>query len=374
MTFHLLAVNLACAGPLLCIGLHRRGGRDSLRDRLGRALAWSSPAALFLGLVTGGMLVLAAPSAGLLEALARFPVRAYWMAGTELIFSLVCLLVYALSWKRLSRRPWLHALVSLLGTSNLLYHFPPLMVVLGKLSVDPTWSESAQIDRPVFLELMARGEVLSLTMHFGLASIAVASVGVLLLISRSKSDDLEQPSAKQIARGAATIALLASLLQVPVGVWVLATVSTAERNALLGHDTLSSLLFVCGLLLTFLLMRRLAGIAMGEVDSASLRRAGWLLATLVLLMTATLRSSREDSAATKTAAENSPLRLVLNSGLSTLSLCPAWRGLRPAWGVPSSDPPRIRRGFSLAGSARQRSDFFRPWDHCAFPQLASRRQ
>jgi len=312
LTIHLLAVNLACAGPLVCIWLHCCGECGGLHDRLGKSLAWASLASLVLGILTGGVLVFVAPSAGLYEALGRFPVHAYWMAGIELVFSLACMLIYAISWKPLRRwrwRRWLHALISLLATSNLLYHFPPLMVVLGKLAVDPTWTSNAIVDRPTFRELMVRGDVLSLTTHFGLASFAVAAVAIITLLSRSKSDNQQQPI-KQVARGAAALALLSSLLQVPVGVWILATLSGTERQALMGGDLLSSLLLVGGLLLTFHLLQRLVAVAMGEVDSGSLRRVGWLLVVLVLMMTATLRGSRREHAPTKTAAENTPPRLV----------------------------------------------------------------
>jgi len=311
MTVHLLAVNLACAGPLVCIWLHFQSKKDSLYDDLGKQLAWASLAALLVGIVSGGILLFATPSPGLQEALGRLPSRAYHMAGYELIFSLVCMLIYVLTWKAMREWRLSHALISLLGATNLIYHFPPLMLVLGKLAANPTWSEEAIIDRPVFLKLMYRGEISSLAVHFGLASFAVAAVTVLILLSRKAADDAQQTSVKQLARGASVIALLANLLQVPVGIWVLATLSTAERGTLTGGDPISSLMFVSGLFLTFLLLQRLAAIAFGDVQPATLRRVGMLLVVLVLVMTATLRGSRSHSRLIRTAAENLPPQLVL---------------------------------------------------------------
>jgi len=316
MTVHLLAVNLACAGPLVCICLHFFCDNGDLRDRLGKSLAWFSLAALMLGMLTGAVLVFATPTAGLNEAIGRFPIRAYWMAGIELLFSFFCFLLYAICWNPLRRRRWqrwLHALISLLGTSNLLYHFPPLMVVLGKLAADPSWTETAIINRPAFLELMFRGDVLSLASHFALASLSVAAVAVLVLLSRLPKGVLEQPSAKQTTRRAAMSALIFSVLQIPVGLWVLATATGSEQNALMGGDLLSSLLFVGGMLLTFILLQKLATVAMGEFDTRSLRRVGWLLVVLVLMMTATLRGSRRGRGPTKTASEKLPPRLVVDS-------------------------------------------------------------
>ncbi len=323
MAIHLLAVNLASAGPLVCIWLHFRSRDDTLRDQLGKSLAWSSLAALVVGIVSGGILVLVAPSEGIYEAIGRLPARAYWMAGTELVFSLVFLLIYAVCWKPLCRWRVLHALISLLGTSNLLYHFPPLMIVLGKLASTPTWSKEAIIERPDFVKLMARGEVVSLTLHFCLASIAVAGVAALVLLARTAVEDSQQSSAKKIARGSAVFALVASLLQLPIGVWVLVTLSGAERNTLTGGAPVASLMFVGGMLLTFVLLQRLVAVAMGDVEPGVLRRVGWLLVVLVLMMTATLRGARvkslpsnppaKNASANKTAAEDTPPRLVLTN-------------------------------------------------------------
>lgn len=311
MAVHFLALNLACAGPLVCIWFHFFGKDGDLRDRLGKSLAWLSLAAFVLGMLTGGVLVFVAPSAGLRDAMGRFPVHAYKMAAIELVFSFVFMLIYAGCWKPLRRVRWLHALISLLAASNLLYHFPPMMVILGKLATNPSWTPTPILDRPAFRGLMFCGDVFSLTSHFGLASLAVASVAVLVLLSRLPGGDLEQQPVKQIARKAAGLALLSSVLQIPVGIWVLATTTGVERSALTGGDPLSSLMFVGGLILTFLLLQRLVAVAMGEFDSRSLRRVGVLLVVLILLMTATLRGSRRDRESIKTAAENWSLRLVL---------------------------------------------------------------
>ncbi len=288
LAVHLLAMNLASAGPLMCIWLRGITGEPgSLRGRLGLRLAWWSLAAMIVGIVTGLGLILAPPSVGLHEAMGRFPVRAYWFAGAELAFSLGCLVVYVLSWNRMRRWRWFHAFWAVLSATNLLYHFPPLMIVLAKLAANAAWSEAAMIDRSTFLPLMVRGEVLSLSTHFGLASLAVAAVAVLGLLARQKDGESNQNALRHVARIAALIALLASVPQLPVGFWVLSTMPSASRDALMGGNILSSLLFAGGVMATMLLLHRLVDVAMGGVNPRNLQCVGWLLLVVVLLMTAT---------------------------------------------------------------------------------------
>ena len=298
LSVHLLAMNLASAGPLFGIWLGRRGeGNDPLWDNLGRTLAWCSFWAMLLGMLAGGGQMLFAPSDGLLAALARFPSRALWVFGAELLFSLVCLLLYAGCWRSLRRRRWLHASLALLSSSNLLYHFPPLMSVLGKLANDPTWAKPQTLDRTTLLPLMLRGEIVALSTHFVLASLAVAAVTVLWLSGRSSANLSDEETWKKTAlplsRRAAWVALFVTAIQLPVGIWLLVSLPRSARTSMMGDSALASLAFVGALLLTFILLQRLLSIAIGTVRPQDLRQTGWLLATLVLLMTATLYESRD---------------------------------------------------------------------------------
>ena len=101
LAVHLLAMNLASAGPVVCIWL--RWGGNELNDSLGRQLAWWSIVALVLGMVTGGLLIVTTPGDGLWNALARFPANAYWFAAAELVFSLVCLVAISGGWQVLNK-------------------------------------------------------------------------------------------------------------------------------------------------------------------------------------------------------------------------------------------------------------------------------
>jgi len=261
LAIHLLAMNIASAGPLLGIWLARSQGGISLRDQIGRQVAWLSVWTLCLGMLTGGLLYLVR-SPGLTIALERLPSRALWFAALELAFSFCCLLLYAGCWTALRQHRWWHASLALLSSSNLLYHFPPLMTVLAKVASDPNWAKPALLDRAALLPLMAKSEVLAMTCHFVLASVAVAALAVLWLLSRAPDQPWEQ-AAQPLARRAAWTALLVSLLQVPTGIWLLVTLPHPAQSAMLGTSPLASLAFLGSLLLTFLLLQRLLTIAIG---------------------------------------------------------------------------------------------------------------
>ena len=293
LTAHLLTMNLASAGPLVCLWLHgRRGVGAELANRLGRSLAWLSVAAMVAGMLIGGLLLLSPSSEPLWEALLRFPAQTYWHLGLELLFSLTCLLAYAGTWRLFGQHRCLHAMFALMSASNLMYHFPPLMAILGEMAVNPSWTAVPVIDRPVLLELMARDDVISLSVHFALASLAVAGVTALWLLARRGEQVLDNADTRRVARVTAGIALASTILQLPVGMWILATMSHVSRGAIMGGNQLASLLFLAGVLLAMLLIGQLLAVVSGEVRLREIRRAGWLLLLATLLMTATMRFSR----------------------------------------------------------------------------------
>lgn len=290
LSIHLLAMNLAGAGPLYSIWLGRRGCEpDTAREEMGQKLAVLSVWALLLGIFTGLGQLYFASSPGMDAAMQRLPNRGLWMATIELAFSLVCLLIYAASWRALRNHRWWHAFLALLSCSNLLYHFPPLMSVMGRLASDPTWADAKTLDRAALLPLFLRSEVLALSLHFVLASLAVSALAVLWLASRTKGKDWER-SALPISRRAAGMALFVTALQLPVGIWLLVSFPQSDQRAMMGDNTVASLAFVGALLLTFILLQRLVAIVLGKVEPQNLRTVCWLLIVLVVLMTVTLRS------------------------------------------------------------------------------------
>ncbi|HMP05074.1 MAG TPA: hypothetical protein PJ982_01885 [Lacipirellulaceae bacterium] len=283
LTAHLLAANLASGGPLAAAWLgHAAGGRGRA---LGVRLAWQSLAALGLTAALGGLL-LATPGAGLWEAIARFPASTYWFAGVELAFSAVCLAV--LAWVVGRGGPtWAAWLLAAASASNLLYHFPPLMTVLAKLAADPRWATAEVITRAELRPLAARPEVLSMWVHVVLASLAVGAAAALW--PRSGDDD---GRFDRLFGRLALAALAATVVQLPVGLWMLLASEPDERSAMMGRSLAASLSLLLGVMAALGLMHALAALAMGEVEPRSRRRAVGLMAGVVLLMTTTLYASR----------------------------------------------------------------------------------
>jgi len=301
LTVHLASMNLASVGPLFSVWLRLRAGSERWDGRIGRSLAWLSLNAYLIGIATGGLALFLSPTEGLFPALHRFPNKAYGYAALELLFSGICLFLFARFWPKSRKWRGAHSLLPLLSATNLLYHFPSFMAVIGLLASDPTWSSQQMIDRPALLALMQQGEVLSLTIHFILGSVALSACGLLWLLSKQEDATASQHGRRTI-RITAGSALVTTLLQLPIGIWVLVSLPTGARNALLGESLIASFAFLVSMLLVFMLLQRLAILVLGEIEQRPLRQVAWLLLLVVLLMTASLQLSRIESPLNKTKA------------------------------------------------------------------------
>ncbi len=298
-TLHLLAVNIAAAGPLVCLMLEWRGRRrgEPATDRLAQWLGRLSVGSLLLGGLLGAAGVWLLSLGGnewFFESLHRFPRIKFWYTGAELVFYLACMWGYLAWWKRSPReRLWQrigHRLLAVLASTNLLYHFPPLFVAFTALATAPagTWAEA--IDPAVYRRLMIDSEVASRSLHHVLASLAIVGVVVMGQALRQRRSGSDSQTASRLIVWGARLALLPTLLQLPVGVWVL--VEYPQRELLLGDNRLSTGLLVGSIAMALMLMHHLSAVALGDVDRKSVIRSMALMAAVVLLMTGTLHHSR----------------------------------------------------------------------------------
>lgn len=186
LALHLLAMNVASVGPIVAAWLYWRG--DDYSMTLGRDLTRASIHAFVAGMLTGGLLILVIPGTSLWAALERFPANAYWFAGGELLFSLACMAILTWGWPRFNI--WGILALALISATNLLYHFPPLMAVIGKLAANPSFTVVEIIDRPALRELMSRAEVAALSFHFGCSAIAVSAITLIYLIFREDAEQI----------------------------------------------------------------------------------------------------------------------------------------------------------------------------------------
>jgi hypothetical protein len=310
----LLLVNLAAAGPVVCAVLEWRAVRcgDDALWRIGGALARCCLVSLLLGALLGFT------SAGLMwidgrkslfDAAARFPAARYWYAAAELAFYLACMALYAAwrrrgphgaTWQRAARRG-----LAVLASANLLYHFPPLLVLIDTLAYQrPDWPDT--ITPVVFRRLLLEGGVAARSLHHVVAALAVAGVATMMLATRrglcisppkitlpetsTPETTMSESNAPAGIVWGARIALAATLVQIPVGLWLL--LETPERDRLLGGDALGTGLLLAAITATFVLLHHLTAAATGDAGRRHVVWSAGLLVAVVILMDGTLARTR----------------------------------------------------------------------------------
>ncbi len=314
---HLLAVDLAMAGPLVAVGLQWRARRrqDAVASAGARRLAnWSIGAAavgIALGL-TALVLVPHVEAEPYRRALAQVPASRWWFVAGELVFYFVCMAAYVGPWRRMQRWPRWHALIAILAGTDLMYHFPPLFAVISTLSLQPKMWDSP-FDHRLYWTVLLEGQTLAMVLHHWLAAVSVAAIAALLLCEKmgtGASQPIDSPklaaeSSEPVpilshepnaqlatAKWTARIALATTLLQLPVGIGLLLSLPGELQNPLLGDDWVSTLLFGVSLVMALGLMHHLSMIALGDLRrGAVIRTAGLMIAT-ILLMAATLQHAR----------------------------------------------------------------------------------
>ena len=305
LTLHLLLVNVAMAGPFVCLWLEWRGTKrdDILAAKIGERLARDSFWALLLGGVLGAAMVgllWLGNDAAYFRGVQAVPISRLWAALGELLFSLVLFAVYAFRWNWFAKRRWLHRAIALLAATNLAYHFPLLFGAISQLARSPdSWNTT--LSSAEFRSLLFDPMVISQAVHVWLASAAV--VGTLLMFyalglrkKKKQSADELGPTPARVAGWGAWLALVPSVLQLLVGLWVFLQLPDRSRSGLMGGSMPATIVFALGLLAALRLMHLLASIALGDRRPRQLVSAIATMGVTVLLMSATLHISagRED--------------------------------------------------------------------------------
>ena len=317
LALHLMCMNVAAAGPLVCIWLDWRGGRgDPLADRVGRFLCWNSLIIFFIG---GGL--------GLLLAYLHWDDEYHQMlhklrskitfGGWELIFSLVLVWATSIIWRiapsSKSARWWRRLLLLLAGT-NLLYHFPFLFTIISRVYAG-AYDAPGEVDASMFRQLMMQDSVLPQAVHFGFASFAIVGftlIGFALWSERSRGNgqdaakpaDEESPEhdmekddlqvsdigseAQKIVAWGARWALGATLCQIPVGMWLVVRLPTEAQQRVLGADLVATGLLGISIVLSLGLLHHLAGLALGVPRKKNMVVAMVMVIVLITLMTGVL--------------------------------------------------------------------------------------
>ena len=289
---HLLCMNVSSAGPLLCIWYADRKANSTKPWAQNIALSLSKwtvillllGVALGLALGTTSMLV---GESQLVETLPLFRRKIVW-GIVELFCSLGWMLGY---WFWLKRRPpqgftarFLHGGLAVLSATNLLYHFPPLLTVMTKAA-----RGDLEVTEPVtaatFRGLVYQPIVMAHTLHFWWASLAVSGVFLFWLARKNEH-------AQEITQFGAGVALAATVLQLPTGLWLLFVTPAQSQSKLVGGDALITSLFLFSMVAAYLLVQNLAVLALGDYDGKLPKRCGWLMLATVVMMSGTLHLLR----------------------------------------------------------------------------------
>ncbi|MGD9720982.1 MAG: hypothetical protein AB7O59_02890 [Pirellulales bacterium] len=288
---HLLLVDLAMAGPLVCVWLDWRATRygDAIAFQAGRTLARTATWALTLGILLGIVLLAVRwwqDDGSYFAAVAVVPRSRLWFAGAELLFYFACMGAYSGLWHRWRSWRLAHRALAVAAATNLLLHFPALFAIFSVVSTRPELLGET-LDSAAYRRLLIDPEVLSRVLHVWLAALAVSGAAVMAIGMRLATRVPEPAAARSLTRHGAVVALVPTLLQIPAGFWVAWAMPESERAVLLGGDWLAGGLFVVSLLLALWLMHSLAGIALGNDAAPQIRRALLTLCVLVLLMVGT---------------------------------------------------------------------------------------
>ena len=289
---HLLCVDVAAAGPLVCLWLDWKEGRgDEQAGRAGRFLLKASLHGLLIGTVLGivaGCFVWDAQYRAQLMRLASRVHFGVW----EWLFSVVLLYAYRWSWRDAKTccgaKRRLRWFLPLLASTNLLYHFPPLFLIFSQLA--PAGEALSSAD---FRKELMKGYVVARTVHFCLAALAVSGMALIVFSLKHVESDEEDNGTQKPSQWGARLALLATLLQLPVGIWIVMEMGDGAKREVMGGDWLTTGLFVASLAGALALVHFLSVLAWGRFQRVVAVRTISLMILIVLLMTAVARRSRQ---------------------------------------------------------------------------------
>ena len=227
-------------------------------------------------------------------ALRRVPAYRLWFFAGELVFYLACMIPYVVLWDRATGHRWWHRVLAVLAATNVLYHFPPFFTMLSLMSTRAELA-NASLDRSLYVELFTDSETLARVAHHWLSSVTTAGVALMCLSARCCAESTavnSDVSSNRVPTFAARIALFATALQMPIGLWLLLESPTSAQSQLLGGDAISTVLFSTAILSMVLLLQQLAAVSFGDNSKTTILRSALLLLLVLLLMSGVLHRTR----------------------------------------------------------------------------------
>lgn len=294
LSLHLILLNIAVGGPLICVWLDWRAThhQEPFAQLASNRLAAQSIVTLFLGVllgVVGVVLISMAYPEALRRAWAIVPGRRWMFSVVEIVFSGICMWVYLRWWNVLGKSKLGTAArygLPILASTNLAYHFAPLFAMVA------VWS--TRLTPPTefnYLQSITDPEVASRTLHVLLACVAVAGVALMGCSLRLTRMGTDASDAGRVAIWGARIALVPSLLQLFVGMYVLIKLTEPARDRMMGGDLLTTSLFVTALSVTLIWYYMLTIVSLGSTERRDVTRCMSWMALVVVLMVAARHSA-----------------------------------------------------------------------------------
>lgn len=132
-----------------------------------------------------------------------------------------------------------------------------------------------------------------MVVHVLLASVATTGVMMMGFALRLARQNEEAAQAETVAKWGARIALVPSIAQLLVGLYVLFHLPPQIQKQFMGGNMLTTGLFAVSVVAALALMHSLAAVALGDVQRKTIIRAMELLVLTVLLMSAALHTARK---------------------------------------------------------------------------------
>lgn len=310
LSLHLAAMNVAGGAPLVSCWLEWRERKAgpivrAAADYLAIAALVSLLAGVLLGLGIVGLRWSPAFVELWTGPMAR---KMYWGLG-ELAFSLILAIAY-LAWRRNSATPTsftrsARMLLPLLSGTNLLYHFPALFLVASRLAEDGITS-GRSLTAAEFRREMLSGTTPAMIVHIVLASLAGAGIALLGLVLRWQRHGRPSGDVQTLSRSAALLALLPTVLQILVGIWILVSMGSFTQSRIMGGSLTAAICFMVGILTAFWLMQLLAALAFGEAERSLMIKSMAAFLATIFLMTAAWHSARLPDDAAGSAVQSGP--------------------------------------------------------------------
>lgn len=280
----MLAAAVASVLPLAIAGARHltRPCNDALDQRF-RLLAQFALGSLVATAVVGfmaGYLRYVSGDTHYLAMLSRFPSRFYLFASIEWGVSLLCLGLWVASWEW-GRSHWrVHGLLVLVAATNLIYHFPPLMILQQMLADRPELIAEEIVTRRLALGLFLQGEVISRSLHF----LAVACLLSCAILLPTLPHNLA-PLAARIRAAAAWGGMLSTMGVILSGIAVLIFIPGTEAAWLTGQNNPATLAMLMTVGLSLAILACFAQLATHEPTPRLERRPLQLTILATFLMT-----------------------------------------------------------------------------------------